>query len=110
MGDRLKRIERFRSSKDAVLICTDVAARGLDVKQVTSVLHFQAPRNPESFVHRSGRTARAGRSGESIAFVAPADHSQWQKLYRASGIDKEGVEKFNGTAFELSAAREAARL
>lgn len=108
--DRLKRIEKFRNSKNAVLVCTDVAARGLDVKMVTTVLHFQAPRNPESFVHRSGRTARAGQKGESIAFVAPTEHQQWQKLYRNSGIEKERVQNFNADAFQLSAGREASRL
>lgn len=108
--DRLKRVERFRSCENAILIATDVAARGLDVKEVASVLHYQAPRNAETFVHRSGRTARAGRSGESIAVVGPSDHTQWLRLYKAAGIAKERVKDIGSNAFELSAAREAARL
>merc|ERR1712146_596518 len=69
--ERLKRMEKFRTSKDGLLVCTDLAARGLDVPQVAAVLHFQAPRSVDIFVHRSGRTARAGLSGEAVAFVSP---------------------------------------
>lgn len=108
--ERLKKIERFRASKDAILICTDVAARGLDVPEVAAVLHYQAPRGAEVFVHRSGRTARAGRSGESVAFLGPGDAAQWAKLYRSAGINKEKAQDIGTTAFELTAAREAVRL
>ncbi|CAJ1337115.1 unnamed protein product [Effrenium voratum] len=108
--DRLKRIERFRKLKDAVLVCTDIAARGLDVPDVSAVLHFQAPRGSEVFVHRSGRTARAGREGQSIAFVAPGDVEHWRRVYQAVGIAKEDTEAVEVFAEEISAAKEAARL
>lgn len=108
--DRLKRMETFRKTKHAVLVCTDIAARGLDVPDVVSVLHYQAPRNSESFVHRSGRTARAGRSGESIAFMSPSDHASWGRLYRTVGISKENIQDIAPEAFEIGAAREASKL
>ncbi|CAK9038945.1 ATP-dependent RNA helicase DDX24 (DEAD box protein 24) [Durusdinium trenchii] len=108
--DRLKRIERFRKLKDAVLVCTDIAARGLDVPDVSAVIHFQAPRGSEIFVHRSGRTARAGRGGQSIAFVSPSDVTHWNKVYKSIGIAKEEVEKLELFPEEISAAKEASRL
>ena len=108
--DRLKRIERFRKLKDAVLVCTDIAARGLDVPDVSAVIHFQAPRGSEVFVHRSGRTARAGREGQSIAFVAPSDVTHWGKVYRAVGIVKGDIERLETLPEEITAAKEASRL
>mmetsp|Transcript_21483 Transcript_21483/g.50075 ORF Transcript_21483/g.50075 Transcript_21483/m.50075 type:complete len:769 (-) Transcript_21483:86-2392(-) len=108
--DRLKKIEKFRASKAAVLVCTDVAARGLDVPEVAAVLHYQPPRNVEVFIHRSGRTARAGRDGESVAFATPADLSQWSRVYNTVGIDRAEVEEFSIGAFDVPAAREAIRL
>jgi len=108
--DRMKRMERFGSLKHAVLVCTDIAARGLDVPEVAAVLHFQPPRNAETFVHRSGRTARAGLGGESVAYLGPSDASMWSKVYRATGIPKEKVGRVDITAEELNAAKEAVRL
>eukprot|EP00929_Paragymnodinium_shiwhaense_P012076 TRINITY_DN11873_c0_g1_i1.p1 TRINITY_DN11873_c0_g1~~TRINITY_DN11873_c0_g1_i1.p1 ORF type:complete len:397 (-),score=121.12 TRINITY_DN11873_c0_g1_i1:141-1331(-) len=108
--DRLKRIERFRKVPHAVLVCTDVAARGLDVKDVTAVVHYQVPRAVEIFVHRSGRTARAGRDGSSIAFSSPKDDFLWQRLYKAAGIEKAEIKNIDPTAFEVAAAKEGARL
>jgi ATP-dependent RNA helicase DDX55/SPB4 len=69
---REKVLERFRSSekKGGILICTDVAARGLDVSDVNWVLQFDAPPDPNAFVHRVGRCARAGRSGRSLIFLS----------------------------------------
>jgi len=108
--DRLKRIEKFRSSKHAILVCTDIAARGLDVPGIASVVHYQAPRGAEVFVHRSGRTARAGRSGESIAFMGPGDASHWHRVYRAVGITKEEIGNVGPTNFEINAAKEASHM
>lgn len=108
--DRMKRMEKFRSSKNAVLICTDIAARGLDVKDVAAVLHYQAPRTAEVFIHRSGRTARAGRSGDCVAFCSPKDATHWQRLYRGLGIDKDQIGNIEPTSFEVQAAKEVSRL
>lgn len=66
-------IAQFRSERVAVLIATDVASRGLDVPAVDLVLHYDLPSAPEDYVHRAGRTARAGRSGRSLALVTQHD-------------------------------------
>ena len=69
MRERL--IQQFRRGSAEVLVATDIAARGLDVSQVTMVVNYDAPGEPETYVHRIGRTGRAGRSGQSILFVEP---------------------------------------
>lgn len=68
---RLRSIERFTASRDAVLVATDVAARGLDIKEVDQVVHYHVPRAADTYIHRSGRTARGDRSGVSIMLCAP---------------------------------------
>jgi len=108
--DRLRQMERFRKLANAVLVCTDIAARGLDVPEIAAVVHVHAPRVAEVFVHRSGRTARAGRCGESISLVVPEDAAQWVRVYHAVGIAKARIEDISPSAYELSAGREAARL
>jgi superfamily II DNA/RNA helicase len=68
-SQREKALARFQSGACRVLVATDVAARGLDVDDISHVVHFDAPADRESYVHRAGRTGRAGRSGSSITFV-----------------------------------------
>ncbi|KAJ5835816.1 hypothetical protein N7447_001842 [Penicillium robsamsonii] len=71
---RLRSIERFSSptaNPSSILVATDVAARGLDIKGVNCVIHYHVPRTADAYVHRSGRTARAGESGKSILICAP---------------------------------------
>jgi len=67
---RLKALDRFRSGQSPVLVATDVAARGIDVKNITLVINFDLPEEPESYVHRIGRTARAGAEGLAISFCS----------------------------------------
>lgn len=62
-------MSKFRSGKTRILIATDVAARGLDIEDVTHVINYDIPENPEDYVHRIGRTARAGKEGRAITFV-----------------------------------------
>lgn len=68
------------NGEGAILVCTDVAARGLDIPNVQNVVHYQSPFNAEIYVHRSGRTARIGRSGESLALLAPQDERNFKTL------------------------------
>lgn len=70
---REKLVERFRNGTLDVLIATDVAARGLDVDRITHVVNYDIPYDPESYVHRIGRTGRAGRTGDAILFVSPRE-------------------------------------
>src|SRR5690606_21635505 len=69
--DRMKALEAFKAGDLEVLVATDVAARGLDVAGVPCVINYDLPYNAEDYVHRIGRTGRAGASGEAIALFAP---------------------------------------
>ena len=76
---RLKNLDRFVSNASAVLIATDVAARGLDIKDVQHVVHYQVPRTAENYVHRSGRTARAQKEGVSVIMIEPGENIMYKK-------------------------------
>jgi superfamily II DNA/RNA helicase len=71
--ERLKALESFKSGEVDLLVCTDVAARGLDIKDVPAVFNFDIPFNAEDYVHRIGRTGRAGQSGLAVNFVSKSD-------------------------------------
>ena len=72
---REKTVQQLKDGKIDILVATDVAARGLDVKRITHVVNFDVPYDTESYVHRIGRTGRAGRSGEAILFIAPRERN-----------------------------------
>ncbi len=72
----------FRSGQHRILVATDVAARGLDINGIELVLNFDLPDNSEDYVHRIGRTARAGKKGKAISFVAPDQRREIQKIER----------------------------
>lgn len=72
-GQRQVVLRRFRQKQLEVLVATDVAARGLDIKHVSHVINYDVPENEESYVHRIGRTGRAGRTGVSILFATPSE-------------------------------------
>ncbi|KAF2502880.1 DEAD-domain-containing protein [Lophium mytilinum] len=72
-ADRVSNLARFRARAARILVATDVAARGLDIPEVAMVIHYDLPRDPDDYIHRSGRTARAGRSGESVSFIGQRD-------------------------------------
>jgi len=80
---RLKSLDHFRGQAAAVLVATDVAARGLDIPLVEHVIHYDLPRSLEVFVHRAGRTARANREGLSFSLVAPRDEKMHAEVCRA---------------------------
>ena len=72
---REKAMERFRASSGGVLFCTDVAARGLDVADIDWVVQLDAPQEPSQFIHRVGRSARAGRKGSSLVFLTEKEEA-----------------------------------
>lgn len=87
-GDRSQRqrneaLTGFRTGKYRYLVATDVAARGLDIEAVSHVINFDIPENPEDYIHRIGRTARASAEGDAITFVSPADHLALEAIERA---------------------------
>ena len=83
---RLKALDRFKANADGVLVATDVAARGLDVKGVQTVVHYQIPASADTYIHRCGRTARTGGAdGLAVSLVAPNEAARWAALLRALG-------------------------
>ena len=86
---REKTLENFRKEKLNILICTDVAARGIDVSHVTHVIIFDHPEDREVYVHRSGRTARAGKTGVAISLITPVEEIEIQKTAADFGIHFE---------------------
>lgn len=85
-------MDRFRRRDLQLLVATDVAARGLDVRDVTHVINYHLPDDNESYIHRSGRTGRAGRSGESIALITPRESFRIRQIEKRSGISFEHAE------------------
>ena len=82
---REKTIEQFRRGKIDIMIATDVVARGLDVERISHVINYDMPHDTESYVHRIGRTGRAGREGTAILFIPPRGERMLQSIERATG-------------------------
>lgn len=79
---RDKVIQGFRDKKFQILVATDIAARGLDVPHIETVINYDLPQCPEDFIHRIGRTARAGATGQAISFITPADRQKWGAIHK----------------------------
>ncbi|MCL1967495.1 MAG: DEAD/DEAH box helicase [Fibromonadales bacterium] len=86
-AERERVLGEFRENKLKLLLCTDVAARGIDVTHVTHVIVYDHPSDHEVYVHRSGRTARAGRSGLAISLITPVEEIEIQKTAADFGIN-----------------------
>ncbi|MCO6363478.1 DEAD/DEAH box helicase, partial [Paracoccus sp. 08] len=82
-GQRERALEAFRKGETKVLVATDVAARGLDIPEVAHVYNYDLPNVPENYVHRIGRTARAGRDGRAVAFCSPAELGELRAIEKA---------------------------
>lgn len=85
--DREQIVRKLKEGKFGVLVATDVAARGLDVKNLKHVVHYSLPYELESYIHRSGRTGRAGESGMVISILETSDFSKLNRLVRTTKID-----------------------
>ncbi|WP_235681152.1 DEAD/DEAH box helicase [Tomitella gaofuii] len=84
---REKSLKGFRSGEVDVLVATDVAARGIDIDDVTHVINYQCPDDEKTYVHRIGRTGRAGRTGIAVTLVDWDDVPRWQLIDKALGLD-----------------------
>jgi ATP-dependent RNA helicase RhlE len=82
---RLEALEGFRRGRHQILVATDLAARGLDVERISHVVNYDVPGCPEDYVHRVGRTARAGAEGEALTLMTPADTAQMRSIERWLG-------------------------
>jgi ATP-dependent RNA helicase RhlE len=101
----------FRDGRTRVLVATDIAARGLDVDAVSHVINYDVPSAPEDYVHRIGRTGRAGNSGRAITLVAPIDELSMRAIERLTGkeIKRQVLPGFGGVKTEAGPARPFAR-
>ena len=108
-GQRIDNLARFRASAARILVATDVAARGLDIPEVSLVINYDIPRDPDDYIHRVGRTARAGRKGEAVTFVGQRDVELILAIENRVGRQMEAwVEE--GVNLETRVIREALRL
>ncbi len=120
-AQRERTIARLKSGQIDIVVATDVAARGLDVERVSHVVNYDVPYDPESYVHRIGRTGRAGRSGEAILFIAPRERNMLRVIERATrqpiepmqlptiaDVNQQRVAKFSARITEALAAGEGA--
>lgn len=84
-------IKAFRNKKYRILVATDVAARGLDIPHIEHVINHDLPQCPEDYLHRIGRTARAGAEGEAICFISKQDKSKWDAINRLMDPDAKPI-------------------
>ncbi|WP_372697043.1 DEAD/DEAH box helicase [Arthrobacter sp. JSM 101049] len=116
---RERTVENLRSGKIDILVATDVAARGLDVERISHVINFDIPHDTESYVHRIGRTGRAGRQGDAILFMTPREKYLLRAIEKATRqpvesmtlpsvdiVNDKRLEKFAGQISETLAAEE----
>jgi len=113
---RMETLARFKNGEVRLLVCSDVAARGLDIPKVSHVINFDVPINAEDYVHRIGRTGRAGRSGIAISLALPEEVKALKAVFEMLGRDipemtLEGVEAWGTAEAEesFSARRRGAR-
>jgi len=97
-SQRQRALERFESGKVTTLIATDVAARGLDLENVTHVINFDPPEDGKAYTHRVGRTGRAGRSGTGVTLVLPEQQADMSRVARLNGQHETFVETGMKTA------------
>ncbi|HEV2568713.1 DEAD/DEAH box helicase [Sphingomonas sp.] len=90
-ADRLKQLDRFKSGEINILVASDVAARGLDIKGVSHVFNYDVPWHPDDYVHRIGRTGRAGATGKAFTLVTPEDAEAVSNIEKLTGQKIERV-------------------
>jgi ATP-dependent RNA helicase DeaD len=92
---REKILNKFRNKKINILVATDVAARGLDIEELTHVINYALPQDAESYLHRIGRTGRAGKEGTAITFITPEEHRKlmYIKNFTQTDIRKQRIPK-----------------
>ena len=95
---RDRAILHFRNSKTKIMVATDVAARGLDIPHIRHVINYDLPQCPEDYIHRIGRTARAGTEGNALCLICPDDNAKWNAINRLMnpGAPKEPANQGSG--------------
>jgi len=110
-GARTRALAGFKSGKLRVLVATDIAARGLDIEQLPHVVNYELPNIPEDYVHRIGRTGRAGMEGEAVSLVSADENGYLRDIERLLGqkIPRETIAGYEQSADDARAAKEAPR-
>jgi superfamily II DNA/RNA helicase len=103
-SQRERALRAFRNGKVDVLVATDVAARGLDVDDVTHVVNYECPEDDKAYLHRTGRTGRAGRTGTAVTFVDWRDLHRWKLIDEALGLGCSEPPEMYSTSPELFSA------
>lgn len=93
---RDRAIQAFRDKEFRILVATDIAARGLDVPHVEHVVNYDLPQVPEDYIHRIGRTARAGAEGAAVNLVSPSENGKWKAIQRLINNGESSEESFKG--------------
>lgn len=109
MKDRVRALDAFRDGEARVLVATDVAQRGLDIEGISHVINFDVPQDPDSYVHRVGRTARAGQKGEAITFMSPGEIGELRAIELHIGRELPKIE-LEGYGFGLATPAEGQSL
>ncbi len=96
-GARTDALRYFKSGEINVLVATDLASRGIDIPALPVVINYELPRSPKDFIHRIGRTGRAGTSGQAISFITPDDEEHFRVIQKKMGqwVDMVETEGFN---------------
>lgn len=100
-SQRMNAIRDFRANKSRILVATDIAARGLDILHIQHVINYDLPLVPEDYVHRIGRTARAGASGEALSLLIPEDYHVWKKISQLYKIQDPPMNKSKKAHFSF---------
>lgn len=103
-GARERSLGAFRDGTVEILVATDVAARGIDVDDVSHVINYQTPDDPMTYIHRIGRTGRAGHSGTAVTLVGYNETPKWQAINDEVGLDMAELPRWFSTSPELAEA------
>ncbi|GAB0113057.1 DEAD/DEAH box helicase [Acidisoma sp. C75] len=106
-NQRQRILDRFKGGQSRVLVATDLAARGIHVTGITHVVNYELPNEPESYVHRIGRTARAGASGIALAFCDPAERTFLRDIQKLTGVQMQVAQAAALAALPANDAGEA---
>ena len=110
--ERTEALDGFKSGRYQMLVATDLAARGLDIRGVTHVINYDMPENPEDYVHRIGRTGRANNEGDAYTLMTEEDLRNARSIERMIGrpVPRRKIENFNYLYSALFEEREKAEL
>ena len=105
---RKQAIDMFHSKKSSILVASDIAARGLDIKNVSHIINYDIPKTSKEYIHRIGRTARAGEEGKVISLLSEQDHDNFRNVLedRSLVVEQLKLPEFQRVPFMVSVRKE----